>query len=364
MRFRRKQRRGEADLPDAKQQVRKKIWEDPTIIEEMFNDAEWQQYQEGTESQMPSQKMAQHIEEEIRREERKAQQREIRLQRSSRIMQGGIAAAILLLISFQVWHQSQQINQHAQHPNVQKDIAVDAVQPQWISVVNNTDKMDTIRLPDHSIVHLFAQSSLRYRHDFVGESRDIQLDGKAYFDVAKDSKRPFSVYANGTKTTALGTSFTIDTRVEREHTVVELHSGKVVVASTADIPVFENVFLDQKGASLLFDASMHIVRHQRGVAERPEKVEVVTENPEMLTTGNLLHMENIPLSNVFHVLQETYGIPIHARENNINRIQYTGVINTESETLADVLTVICLINELHYEQDEEGAYIIYRQNEQ
>lgn len=353
MRFRRRHRRNVAHRSEARRNARKKIWEDPTIIEEMFNDSEWQRYQEAADDAVPSQKMARHIESEIDRDEQQALRREVRLRRANRVMQVGIAAALFLFISFQLWQPSQRVAQPDALHYAQQDSGR-VVVPRWVSIFNDSDQIDTVHLPDRSTVHLFAQSSLRYRDDFAVAARDIYLEGKGFFDVAKDTKRPFSVYAGATKTTALGTSFTIDTHREKQHTAVELHTGKIVVASTADIPAFENVFLNRKGASLLLDANMQIVR-----PERKEKPARLAETAAPATTGSQLYMENIPLPDVFATLEQAYQTNIHIQDEHIRTIQYTGIIDPEKETLVDVLTVICLINDLHYDTHEDGSFHIY-----
>lgn len=363
MRFRRKQRYKDTRRSKNRRQAYQKIWEDPTIIEEIFKDADWQRYERTAHEQIPSRKMAQHIEEEIDRGERDARKREIRLKRSGRMIEAGIAATLLIFIGFNLWYQSQLADPPEQQIYVQEDPTPFESQPRRVSIVNNSDRTDTVRLPDRSTVHLFAQSSIFYSTDFMKQARDIHLEGKAYFSVAKDEQRPFSVYAGGTKTTALGTSFTIDARTEKRHTAIELHSGKVVVASTADIPTFKNVFLDRKGANLLLDAEMRIVRYQPDVEEKTEKIKTNGKKPSMLSAGNLLCMDNIPLSDVFEALQEVYQTAFHIRDKSIMKIQYTGVIDPKSEALADVLTVICLINDLRYQEEEDGSYSIYRQEE-
>jgi transmembrane sensor len=59
--------------------------------------------------------------------------------------------------------------------------------------------------------------------------RQIKLQtGRAYFEVAHDSSRPFSVSANGTRTVALGTKFQVQQR--GNVTVVTLTQGSVAVS--------------------------------------------------------------------------------------------------------------------------------------
>src|SRR5690606_37442189 len=50
-----------------------------------------------------------------------------------------------------------------------------------------------IWLPDGSKVWLNAASSIRFPTAFSGKSREVQIKGEAYFEIAKDPKRPFRI---------------------------------------------------------------------------------------------------------------------------------------------------------------------------
>lgn len=89
------------------------------------------------------------------------------------------------------------------------------------------DQQRDITLADSSVVHLDVGSEIAVH--MTDHSRDITLTrGRALFDVAKDRKRPFAVTAAGTRTTALGTRFQVQTSSER--VVVVLTEGSVSVA--------------------------------------------------------------------------------------------------------------------------------------
>lgn len=64
-------------------------------------------------------------------------------------------------------------------------------------------------LSDGSRVHLNAMSSLRYPVNFTGDKRVVELEGEAYFEVAK-GKHPFIVRAGEVKVKVLGTEFNIN----------------------------------------------------------------------------------------------------------------------------------------------------------
>ena len=71
----------------------------------------------------------------------------------------------------------------------------------------------SLTLPDGSQVWLNNASSLRYPVSFTGNSREVELTGEAYFEIAKDASHPFRVAVHrGTSVSmveVLGTSFNI-----------------------------------------------------------------------------------------------------------------------------------------------------------
>ncbi|WDF67297.1 FecR domain-containing protein [Sphingobacterium oryzagri] len=357
MMFGKKKRRYQND-PQNKAQLRKKIWEDPSMIEDLFADKDWEAYDSSENTHdIPKAKMASYIQEEIDRDQARAIKSEHRRVRSLRSYRYAAAASILLLLSFSVWKWKYADRQTAQLvTTTQSPVAVPSEDSLWISIVNTAPKAKNIALPDQSKVKLFANSKIRYKRGFNAENREIYLDGKAYFSVQRDASRPFSVYAGDTKTTALGTSFTIDNGSTAKHTSVILHSGKVVVASRSDVPSFENVFLSSPGESLLFDAENRLVAHARE-AKRTKAVEKAATNT--INKHHILHLDNIPLDDVFATLGKTYSVTINYKHEPITTIQYTGVIDPQIDKLEDVLSVICLINDLRYVIEKDGSYSIH-----
>ncbi|WP_437920337.1 FecR family protein [Sphingobacterium sp. LRF_L2] len=355
-----KKKQGKHDSDqENKNLIRQKIWEDPAIIEELFKDEDWHSFDGANRNEVPSKRIEQRVDEEIKKEQGRVRRLDFLSYRTNRIIQVGIAAALLLFIAFNIWQWKEPADEQPSLASIATD-SLSSVRENWISVANNSNVIDTVVLPDGTTVRLFAFSSMRYLSDFSAEARDIYLDGKAYFSVKKDSARPFSVYAGGTKTTALGTSFTINTRAEKQHTSVELHTGKVRVASTADIPLFESVFLDRQGENLLFNADMRIVKHNKAVESKP----FVAQREKPTTNGSaLLRLENIPLPDVFRALQDAYHVSIRVKDSEIAKILYTGIIDPGREQLTDVLTVICLINDLRYVAEQDGSFSIYQQQE-
>ena len=96
-------------------------------------------------------------------------------------------------------------------------------------VKNNPNGVKShIMLPDGTNVWMNAASKISYAKGFSDTSRVITLSGEAYFEVVKDKKRPFRVISGPITTTALGTSFNINS-YKKENIRVSLVTGKVDV---------------------------------------------------------------------------------------------------------------------------------------
>lgn len=83
-----------------------------------------------------------------------------------------------------------------------------------------------IQLPDGTNVWLNANTSLRYPMAFSNTNREIQLDGEAYFEVAKD-KKPFIVKTDKYDVEVLGTVFNVEAYRSKPQFRTSLYEGKV-----------------------------------------------------------------------------------------------------------------------------------------
>ena len=87
------------------------------------------------------------------------------------------------------------------------------------------------RLPDGTEVLLGAGSTLRHPRAFADRSREVTLEGEAYFTVEHDEHRPFRVRAGDLIATDLGTEFLVRAYPEHRGARVVVRSGIVAVRS-------------------------------------------------------------------------------------------------------------------------------------
>lgn len=84
-------------------------------------------------------------------------------------------------------------------------------------------------LPDGTKVWLNAASSIRFPVAFVGKERKVTITGEAYFEVAKDKKKPFIVSSANMDVEVLGTHFNVSAYAEESIVKTTLLEGSVKI---------------------------------------------------------------------------------------------------------------------------------------
>lgn len=89
-------------------------------------------------------------------------------------------------------------------------------------------------LADGTTVWLNAGSKLTYESDFNGATREVRLEGEAFFDVVKQPQRPFIVHASGIDIKVLGTTFNVKSYPDDKNVETILYKGSVQVLRQQD----------------------------------------------------------------------------------------------------------------------------------
>lgn len=69
----------------------------------------------------------------------------------------------------------------------------------------------TVVLSDGTKVYLNAASELKYPVQFDSKKRQVHLSGEAYFEVTRDTNRPFYVVTDAVRVKVYGTEFNVNT---------------------------------------------------------------------------------------------------------------------------------------------------------
>ncbi|WP_159452703.1 FecR family protein [Pedobacter nyackensis] len=88
-----------------------------------------------------------------------------------------------------------------------------------------------VNLSDGTRVWLNSASTLRYPVAYSKEQRVVELEGEAYFEVAKDRSHPFKVKSKGQIVEVLGTHFNVNGYDDEPFTKTTLLEGSIMVST-------------------------------------------------------------------------------------------------------------------------------------
>ncbi|HNX88355.1 MAG TPA: DUF4974 domain-containing protein [Paludibacteraceae bacterium] len=197
----------------------------------------------------------------------------------------------------------------------------------------------SITLPDGSKVWLNSLSKLTYSSDFNLDKRELLLDGEAYFEVAKNPKKPFVVKSNEITVEALGTAFGIKAYSEDVRVSSILMHGKVRVTTPNGI----NILKPNE-------------RIQYDKIKRTTQQSTVTNAIDF--TGwihNELRFENESLDEIAKNVQRIYNVEIIFASEGLKKLRYTGTVDNNS--LESVLNIITLTSPISYQMDKQKVIL-------
>lgn len=332
--------------------IRQQLWNKPQkFIEWLFSKKEWSSFdQKERLDEKTSEQLLQNIKAQLKRDSS-----DDKKEKSLGIYWPGIFAAaatlVILLVAIGLW----KIAEKDTSPLELKPAPTLAQgTPLWKVYHNTSIENIKLSLPDSSLVTLYPKSTLRHLENFTDSTREIYLTGKAFFDVVKEKERPFSAYAGGLKTTALGTSFTINTAVSGNNTIVKLHTGKVQVQTEhlRDNAV-NKILLPGDAFTFNRTTKREVIKLEKPVPVRKE----LESSFEMV--NNVLQFKNIKLNEVLKILSDTYQVSIEiGTAVEAEDITYTGDIGVKLERIDDVLQKICLLNDFELQGSSDEGFII------
>lgn len=216
-----------------------------------------------------------------------------------------------------------------------------------------------VLLEDGSKASLTSGSSIAYVSHFDIDKRDVFLEGEATFEVAKDTRRPFTVWAEGYSTTALGTTFSVRAH-HAEVFKVNLLSGKVVVRSSFKSSVtLSDVYLEP-GEELSVNPSNGLwavsgrTSPPMPTTKKNVRLEKRAKTPE--AESDLLVFDKTSMDEVFRRIARKYDVHIDLSDVDVSQLSFTGDFQP-TDSLNVVIGIICNMNDLIYHKEERTIRI-------
>lgn len=208
--------------------------------------------------------------------------------------------------------------------------SIKSVSPEITYVVktNPPGQKSQLQLSDGSIVYLNAGGSIKIPEQFTDKIREVHLlQGEAFFEVQKDSLRPFIIHTGAVQTKVLGTSFNIKYE-DKLTTEVAVKSGLVSVGNSQ---ITELLTVNE----MLTLSGNQIIREQANM----ESI--------LAWRNNTLILDNLNLADAAAKIEMWYGVEISFTNSAIQGCKIAG--KYKNQTLENVLKAIAYATGIEFE---------------
>lgn len=209
-------------------------------------------------------------------------------------------------------------------------MAISKQEEQHFVVSADCGQRSHVLLPDGTEVWLNSHTQLSYTTDYGKKERRVDLEGEAYFEVAKDKEHRFVVRAGGMDVEALGTTFNVKAYKEDKTLTTTLLEGKV------------RTTIGQKEAILYPDQQVEYNK-EKGTLQvsRPENAAYASmwRHGELAFSGETLE-------EIASLFQRLYNVEVRFDSDKIKQYRFSGVIKNNS--LENVIELISLTAPIEY----------------
>ncbi len=202
-----------------------------------------------------------------------------------------------------------------------------------------TTESQTVALTDGSSIELNADSEIRYPEEFKGKKRVVELKGEAFFEIARDTTRPFVVRTGEIEIRVLGTSFNVDANAQEDSIEVQVETGLVEVGSGDD-----KVQLRPGETAVFYTKLGKLIKRD---------IKAITTQ---FWRNRRLNFKRAKLYEVVKALNEAYDTTILISDDQLLNRKIN--VKFENQEIGEILDIIANTINLKVRQDSSNNFII------
>ncbi len=237
-----------------------------------------------------------------------------------------VAASLLLVLTTSL---SGYLLYDAQNKKLAGDMTVTVEKGQKVALT----------LPDKSRVWVNSGSTLTYGSRFNKHERIIELNGEAYFEVAKNKNAPFIVESNGFSVEALGTTFDVKAYADEKQISTVLMEGKVEVGDALN--------------------KINLTPNQKVTYNRETKSMQKSDVTDGVMYAdwryNKLTFSSETFENIASVLERNYNVKFVFEAQSLKKYRYSGSIGNTS--LESLLQIFAMTSPISYHMKDSIIYM-------
>jgi ferric-dicitrate binding protein FerR (iron transport regulator) len=189
------------------------------------------------------------------------------------------------------------------------------------------------------VVYLNADSKLYYPEEFDDNSRVVEFEGDAFFDIAKNQAKPFIIKAKKAEIKVLGTSFNVNTNLGIDEVEVFVETGTVQLN---EIKKNKKPVLIKPG----YIGKLH---------NSELSLRINSDLNYLSWKTKYFNFENVKLGNAIDILNRAYHSNIKCNDKKIAEIQWYGTF--DNNEIDSILKIMCEAFNLKSTKNESGILL-------
>ncbi|GAB2971916.1 DUF4974 domain-containing protein [Mucilaginibacter puniceus] len=239
----------------------------------------------------------------------------------------------------------------------------------WQNKTTAPKVKERLVLSDGTIVTLNSGTSFKYPLSFRGKTREVYLNGEAFFEVHKDREHPFIIHTNKMNVRVLGTAFNIKSYDNESRSETSLIHGSIevtlndrlsdrIVLKPREKLIVQNILPAQQQINIPTDKQIltpTIKGPQYSVTNLTYNPRIDSAAIETLWLKNKLVFNNEDFETIAADMERWYGIQIVFRHEELKKLRFTAPF--ETETPAEAFKTLQFTEDFDFKQKGSVFYI-------
>lgn len=194
-----------------------------------------------------------------------------------------------------------------------------------------------VRLSDGTEVWLNSLSTIRFPFSFTGDTREVEVEGEAYFNVAANAEKPFIVHTPEGKVQVLGTSFNVNT-YGRGQMITSLVEGAVKTSNAGKEVVL------QPGQEAVWDESREV------------RVQPFSTVEKLAWMEGKIYFKGADFATIATALDRWYDLELRVERPDLNNLRFHVQLD-KNKPIQDFMEILRVSKGFQYKVEGQVLYI-------
>ncbi len=197
-----------------------------------------------------------------------------------------------------------------------------------LEIISPIGSRSVVQLSDGSTVYLNYGSKIKYPQFFLGDTREVILEGEGFFEVTHNPEKPFIVKTGGINVKAIGTSFNVMAYSDNNDVQTTLVNGKVLLEQISQEGELQTIGSMEPGQHVAYHKLTNEIYSSKGNVEK-----------YVAWKDGKLVFEDTPILEVAEKLSRMFNVDIQVHDEITDYFYTVTFIDEPLFQILDLMTI-------------------------